>query len=142
MDYHFDDNAKTLYTPGTTQARDKQNSHKHTAKSKRRLPRVPSFGKTIRFVHDRIASQIPSRIHRHNLARSTFENGLYTLSKWFLFSSPLSLLRWPRHARTQQRHDKLARVGAFATRSCVRATNNGILRQYVRQRCKKGRNKT
>ena len=59
MDYHFDYNAKTLYNPGTTQARDKHNSHKHTAKPKRRLPRVPSFGKTIRFVHDRIECQIP-----------------------------------------------------------------------------------
>ena len=82
-----------------------------------------------------------SRIHRLKLARSTIENGLDTPRPRFLSSSPLSLLRWPRHARNQQRHDKLARVGAFATRSCVRATNNGILRQYVRQRCKKNETK-
>ena len=126
LDHHFDINTKTLYTPGTTQARDKHNIHnsyedthsQNTAKSKRCLPRVPSFGKIIRFVHDRVASQITLKNPQTQPCQKYLrERPLHTTTMVpFLVSVVVAPLATPREKPTTTRH---VLIIVFALREAV-----------------------
>ena len=126
MDYHFDVNTKTLYTPGTTQLRDKhivhnsfENTHsQNTAKSKRCLPRVPSFGRITRFVHDRIASQIPIKNPQTQPCQKYHrERPRYTTTKVpSLVTVVVAPLTTPREKPTRTRH---VLISVFALREAV-----------------------
>ena len=126
LDYHFDDNTNTLYTPGTTQVRDKHNVHnsfenthsQNTARSKRCLPRVPSFCKMNRFVHDRIECQISLKNPQTQPCQKYLrERPLHTTTMVpFLVSVVVAPLATPRENPTTTRH---VLISVFALREAV-----------------------
>ena len=130
LDYHFDVNTNTLYTPGTTQVRDKHNVHKkfenthsqNTAKSKRCLPRVPSFGKIIRFVHDRIECQISLKNPQTQRCQKYLrERPLHTTTMVpFLVTVVVAPLATPRENPTTTRH---VLISVFVLREAVCAAD-------------------
>ena len=140
LDYHFDVNTKTLYTPGTTQVRDKhivhnsfENTHsQNTTKSKRSLPRAPSFGKIIRCVHDRIECQISLKNKQTQPCQKYLrERPPHTTTMVpFLVSVVVAPLATPRENPTTTRH---VLISVFALRETVCAPDRSDKRDERRK---------